>query len=80
MNAGGPQNPSRGPTQVEAWVEAGDHDLLIGRVLEAGPATSGHRPLLFHGGRYASLVHESVVPVSVDLSNLLTAAGPGTWF
>lgn len=66
--------------ELEAWVEAGDHDLLIGRVLEAGPDSSDRRPLLFHGGRYASLVNESVVPVSADLSSLLTATGPGTWF
>ena len=66
--------------ELEAWVDAGDHDLLIGRVLEAGPADSGRGPLVFHGGRYASLVNESVLPVSADLSELLTATGPGTWF
>lgn len=66
--------------ELEAWVEAGDHDLIIGRVLEAGPVSSDRRPLLFHGGRYASLVNESVLPVSADLSGLLTATGPGTWF
>lgn len=66
--------------ELEAWVEAGDHDLLIGHVLEAGPVSSDRRPLMFHGGRYASLVNESVVPVSADLSSLLTATGPGTWF
>ncbi|MEB8325506.1 flavin reductase family protein [Dietzia kunjamensis] len=66
--------------ELEAWVEAGDHDLLIGRVLEAGPVASDRGPLLFHGGRYASLVNESVLPVSADLSSLLTATGPGTWF
>lgn len=66
--------------ELEAWVDAGDHDLLIGRVLEAGPVSSDRQPLLFHGGRYASLVNESVVPVSADLSSLLTATGPGTWF
>lgn len=66
--------------ELEAWVDAGDHELLIGRVLEAGPATNDRRPLMFHEGRYASLVNESVVPVSADLKSLLTATGPGTWF
>ena len=66
--------------ELEAWIDAGDHDLLIGRVLEAGPADSDRGPLVFHGGRYASLVNESVLPVSADLSELLTATGPGTWF
>lgn len=66
--------------ELESEVEAGDHVLLIGRVVEAGPATSGRRPLLFHEGRYGSLVNESVLPVSADLSSLLTATGPGTWF
>lgn len=65
---------------LESVVEAGDHELLVGRVLEAGPAASDRRPLLFHDGRYASLVSESVLPVSTDLSSLLTATGPGTWF
>ena len=41
--------------ELEAWVDAGDHVLLIGRVLEAGPADSDRGPLLFHNGRYASL-------------------------
>ena len=66
--------------ELEAWVGAGDHDLLIGRVLKAGPSTSDRRPLLFHEGRYGSLVDESALPVSADLSCLLTATGPGTWF
>lgn len=66
--------------ELEGWVGAGDHDLLIGRVVEAGPVSSDRRPLLFHGGRYASLVNESGPPVSADLSGLLTATGPGTWF
>ncbi len=66
--------------ELETLVETGDHELLIGRVLEAGPAAGDRRPLLFHEGRYASLVSESVLPVSADLSSLLTATGPGTWF
>lgn len=65
---------------LERQVEAGDHALLIGRVVEAGPAESERRPLLFHGGRYGELAGESVIPVSADLSSLLTATGPGTWF
>ena len=65
---------------LERQVETGAHDLLIGRVVEAGPAESERRPLLFHGGRYGELAGESVIPVSADLSSLLTATGPGTWF
>ena len=66
--------------ELESEVEAGDHVLLMGRVVEAGPVSSDRRPLLFHGGRYASLANESVLPVSADLSGLLTTTGPGTWF
>lgn len=66
--------------ELEAWVEAGDHDLLIGRVAAAGPSTTDRRPLMFHAGRYASLVNESTIPAAADLSGLLTATGPGTWF
>lgn len=65
---------------LEAWVEAGDHELLIGRVVEAGPAVSDRRPLMFHDSRYASLLDESVLPVAADLSGLLTATGADTWF
>lgn len=66
--------------EIESVVSAGDHDLLLARVVQAGPGTSDRRPLLVHEGRYASLVNESVVPVSADLSYLLTATGPDTWF
>lgn len=66
--------------ELEQQVEAGDHVLLIASVVAAGPAESARRPLLFHEGRYGSLVNESVRPVSADLSSLLTATGPGTWF
>lgn len=65
---------------LEQQVEAGDHVLLIASVVEAGPAASGRRPLLFHEGRYGALVADPTVPVSADLSSLLTATGPGTWF
>lgn len=54
-----------------AWVGAKSHDLLIGRVVEPGPADSDRRPLLFHEGRCASLVNEP---------GLLTSTGPATWF
>ena len=63
---------------LEAWIEAGDHELLIGRVAEAGPGASDRRPLMFHDSRYASLIDESVLPA--DLSGLLTATGADTWF
>lgn len=81
--------------ELEAWVDAGDHVLLIGRVLEAGPADSDRGPLLFHNGRYASLVAEpasgaagtaagAAKPAGAaetdDLSGLLALMGPGTWF
>ena len=66
--------------ELEAWVDAGDHDLLIGRVLMAGPADCDRGPLLFHRGRYVSLADEPAGPVSADLSGLLTATGPGAWF
>lgn len=65
---------------LEAWVEAGDHDLVIGRVVEAGPAQSDRRPLLFHGGRYGTLAPEPELAEVADLSCLLAATGPGTWF
>ena len=66
--------------RIVSIVEAGDHELLVGQVLEAGPVVSDRKPLLFHGGRYGELAGESVLPVSADLSGLLTATGPGTWF
>ncbi len=66
--------------EIDSVVEAGDHHLLIGRVVEAGPTATDRRPLMFHEGRYGSLINESVIPVSADLSGLLTATGPGTWF
>ena len=82
--------------ELEAWIDAGDHDLLIGRVLEAGPAESERGPLLFHEGRYASLAAEPASGAAEpatgaagtaaggaetdDLSGLLALMGPGTWF
>ena len=65
--------------EITKVVGAGDHDLLIGRVMEAGPATSRRRPLLFHEGRYGSLVNESEISESADL-HLFTEMGSGTWF
>ncbi|MVZ90330.1 monooxygenase [Microbacter sp. ANSKLAB05] len=64
---------------LESVVMAGDHSLLIGRVLEAGPVRSDRRPLLFHGGRYGALSADLESAESVDLSYLLATSGPGTW-
>lgn len=39
---------------VEATVPAGDHDFVLGRVIELG-SDDGRHPLLFHRGTYRSL-------------------------
>ena len=48
----------RAAAYLDCWVharhEAGDHDIFIGEVAALG-AEAEHRPLVFHGGRYAAL-------------------------
>ncbi len=39
-----------------SWVDAGDHGILIGRVVNA--ETSDAKPLCYHRGRYAALAHQ----------------------
>ncbi len=39
---------------IETRIEAGDHTILIGRVLSSASVSEGD-PLVFFGGRYASL-------------------------
>ena len=47
--------------EVEQSIEAGDHTVFIGRVIEATSTEASHdRPLLWHRGRYA---HTSVEDV-----------------
>ena len=47
--------------EVHEFVEAGDHDLVIGRVLDFG-AESGE-PLVFHAGRFGGVAADAAAPV-----------------
>jgi flavin reductase (DIM6/NTAB) family NADH-FMN oxidoreductase RutF len=49
--------------------EAGDHWLVIGRVVELHAGIKPHRPLLFFGGRYRSLDFSESSPAP-DLTNV----------
>ena len=47
--------------EVEQSIEAGDHTVFIGRVIEATSTEASHdRPLLWHRGRYAHTSVENV--------------------
>ncbi|GAB3007128.1 flavin reductase family protein [Amycolatopsis acidiphila] len=59
--------------ELEAVYEAGDHYVVIGRVIALGE-TSAARPLLFYQGRYTA-----PEPLRTDLGALLAWAGPDDW-
>jgi uncharacterized NAD(P)/FAD-binding protein YdhS/flavin reductase (DIM6/NTAB) family NADH-FMN oxidoreductase RutF len=40
---------------VERYVEAGDHEIVIGEVVRLGVAEADHRPLIFFKGEYSRL-------------------------
>ncbi len=46
---------------VDAVHDAGDHYIVVGRVLELGP-TGTDRPLLFYQGSYTSTAPEEMQP------------------
>jgi flavin reductase (DIM6/NTAB) family NADH-FMN oxidoreductase RutF len=46
--------------EVEDIVRAGDHDLVLGRVV--GITHMGGEPLLFHRGKFGGLLTDAVVP------------------
>ncbi|SFQ09013.1 3-hydroxy-9,10-secoandrosta-1,3,5(10)-triene-9,17-dione monooxygenase reductase component [Amycolatopsis arida] len=67
---------------VEAVHEAGDHFVVVGRVLELGEIRDG-RPLLFYRGRYTateSVPADGDGQVREDLAELLTWPRPDDWF
>lgn len=41
--------------ELETIYEGGDHDILIGRVVEMDNSPKGESPLVFHGGKYREL-------------------------
>ena len=43
-------------SMVEAQHDCGDHTLFIGRIV--GLRDDGRLPLVYHGGKYASLQHK----------------------
>lgn len=40
---------------VHEILPGGDHEIVLGRVLEAAPGAQAHEPLLYYRGAYASL-------------------------
>lgn len=59
---------------VETIVEAGDHDIVIGRVTNLGEGT-GELPLLFLGGGYGGFTpHARVIPATDDITSQLQLA------
>ena len=46
--------------EVEDLIRAGDHDLVLGRVV--GMTHNGGEPLVFHRGRFGGLVVDAAVP------------------
>ncbi|MGH3519326.1 MAG: 3-hydroxy-9,10-secoandrosta-1,3,5(10)-triene-9,17-dione monooxygenase reductase subunit [Haloechinothrix sp.] len=58
---------------IEAVHDAGDHYIVVGRVLELGD-TGSDRPLLFYRGRYASTAPEpgEAIPAPMNLDAFLT--------
>ena len=55
--------------EIEKLVEAGDHWLVLGRVLDLHSGIGPHRPLLFYGGRYEGVDCSEGVPAP-DLSGI----------
>jgi flavin reductase (DIM6/NTAB) family NADH-FMN oxidoreductase RutF len=55
--------------EPEQIVEVGDHWLVIGRVLDLHVGIPPHRPLLFFGGRYRTVLDAPSTPAP-DLSNV----------
>jgi flavin reductase (DIM6/NTAB) family NADH-FMN oxidoreductase RutF len=51
---------------VEQIFTAGDHDLVLGRVI--GITHQGGEPLVFHKGRFGGIVIDTVVPPSQTLA------------
>jgi flavin reductase (DIM6/NTAB) family NADH-FMN oxidoreductase RutF len=51
---------------VEEITEAGDHDLVVGRVI--GITHNGGDPLIFHRGRFGGMVVDAVVPPTQALA------------
>jgi 3-hydroxy-9,10-secoandrosta-1,3,5(10)-triene-9,17-dione monooxygenase reductase component len=49
--------------------EAGDHWLVMGRVLDVHQGIPPHRPLLFFGGRYRNVDFSESAPAP-DLANV----------
>ena len=52
--------------EVERITAAGDHDLVVGRVI--GITHDGGAPLIFHRGRFGGMVVDSVVPPTQALA------------
>jgi flavin reductase (DIM6/NTAB) family NADH-FMN oxidoreductase RutF len=52
--------------EVEQVVRAGDHDLVIGRVV--GMTHPGGEPLLFQKGRFGGLVVDAAAPAGVGIA------------
>lgn len=52
--------------EVERITAAGDHDLVVGRVI--GITHNGGEPLIFHRGRFGGMVVDSVVPPTQALA------------
>jgi flavin reductase (DIM6/NTAB) family NADH-FMN oxidoreductase RutF len=52
--------------EVEQITAAGDHDLVVGRVI--GITHNGGEPLIFHRGRFGGMVVDSVVPPTQALA------------
>jgi flavin reductase (DIM6/NTAB) family NADH-FMN oxidoreductase RutF len=55
--------------EPERLVEVGDHWLVIGRVIDLHVGIPPHHPLLFHGGRYRTVVDSQSAPAP-DLSDV----------
>jgi 3-hydroxy-9,10-secoandrosta-1,3,5(10)-triene-9,17-dione monooxygenase reductase component len=55
--------------KLEHRTEAGDHWMVIGRVLELHVGVQPHRPLLFFGGRYRAVDFSESTPAP-DLTNV----------
>jgi flavin reductase (DIM6/NTAB) family NADH-FMN oxidoreductase RutF len=52
--------------EVEEIAAAGDHDLVLGRVI--GLTHDGGEPLIFHRGRFGGMVVDAVVPPAQALA------------
>jgi 3-hydroxy-9,10-secoandrosta-1,3,5(10)-triene-9,17-dione monooxygenase reductase component len=54
---------------LERKIEAGDHWMVIGRVVELHTGVQPHRPLLFYSGRYRAVDFSESTPAP-DLTNV----------